>query len=87
MTGLGLVRTLSLVGVSLAGGTGAEGNRPTDGKIKAPPPGLALVVGWTRQFCRLFALSCRRLQSIGQPFQRAHRHRQADAAENSLDRP
>jgi hypothetical protein len=38
MTGLGLLRTHSQVGVGSAGRHLAEGNRPTDGKRKAPPP-------------------------------------------------
>ncbi len=85
MTGLGLLARFRRLVWVWQGGMGAEGKRPTDGKIKAPPSGLALVVGRTRQFCRLFALSCRRFQSMRQPFQRAHRHRQTDAREDSLD--
>jgi hypothetical protein len=38
----------------------AEANRPMDGKIKAPPSGLALMVGRKEEFCRLVALLCRR---------------------------
>ena len=85
MTGLSAVRTISHGGVRLAWRHGAEADRPTDGKIKAPPSGLALVVGWIRQFCRLFAFSCRRFHLARQPFQHVWRRRQTDAAESSLE--
>ena len=85
MTGLTVFRTVSRSGVCLAGRHGSGADRPTDGKIKAPPSGVALVVGRTRKFCRLFALSCLRFRSTRHTFQRADRHRQTDAAENSVE--
>ena len=85
MTGLGLVRTLSQVGVGLARRHGG-GGEPTNGwQDKSAASGSALMVGRTRHFCRLSALACRRFQSIPQPYQRGYRHRQTDAAENSLE--
>jgi hypothetical protein len=85
MTGLGLVRTLSQVGVGLAGRHGG-GEESTDGwQDKSAASGSALMVSRTRQFCRLFAHACWRFQSIHQAFQQGHRHRRPDAAENSLE--
>ena len=57
---LSAVRTISHGVVCLAGKHEGGGNRPSDGKIKTPPSGLALMVGRTKEFCRLVALPCRR---------------------------
>jgi hypothetical protein len=85
MTGLSVVRTLSRGVVRLAGRHGGAGDRPTDGKIKAPPSGLALVVGRTREFRHPVAVPCRRFQSTRRSFQCAHRHRPTGEPEITLE--
>jgi hypothetical protein len=64
---------------------GAERKRPTDCKIKAPPPLWRLLVGWIKQIWRRVALSWRRMPSTAHSIQCCHRHRHSDAKRTALN--
>jgi hypothetical protein len=86
MTGLGMVRTISHVGVRLAVRHGGGGQPTARWQGKSAAFGRAHVVGRIEVFGHHVAPPCWRFRPKHQAFQQALRHRGSDASGSNYER-